>query len=174
MFVKPRTFLPLVAGSMLSLLFNAGCGASEADSKRELKGKINAEMKKFQGTWYSFAIEVNGKQQTIENREDLHIFSGNKWTQKVKGRVVEEGTFTLVERKPYWVNDFKYTFPKKQEGGHWLAIYRFDGNTVQWLGENTTNLPLTVKDEDYKKLPKVFETKKGDGYWFRTCKRLKD
>ena len=131
-----------------------------------------AEMKKFEGTWYSYAIEVDGKQQTVENRDDLFIFSWNKWTHKFKGRVVAEGTFTVKEHKPYKVIHSEYTAPEKQKGGHWIEIYRFDGDTLQWLGDNEGDLLKEVKDEDYKKLPKAFETRKGDNKFMRTVKRL--
>ena len=143
-----------------------GVGAGQAADTKD-------EAKKFAGDWYSFAVEVDGKQQAVENKEDLHSFSGSKWTHKVKGRVVEEGAFTVEARKPFWVIDFKYTSPKKAEGTHWIALYRFDGNTVQWIGSNSDPVP-TIGDADYKKLPKAFETKKEDGQFMRTLKRLKN
>jgi uncharacterized protein (TIGR03067 family) len=147
-----------------ALLIAVGAGQA-ADTK--------SEVQKFQGTWYSYAIEVNGSQQTGENRESLHIFSGNKWIQKLRGQIIAEGTFTVQEQKPYWVIDSLYTSPKKHAGAHWLAMYRFDGDTVQWIGTNRDPVP-TIGPADYQLLPKVFETKRGDGMFMRTSKRLKD
>jgi uncharacterized protein (TIGR03067 family) len=126
----------------------------------------------FEGTWHSQKVVVNGAQQAI--RIELHTFSGNKWTQTFRDRVIAEGTFTVHERKPYWVIDFEYTTPDNQKGKHWHAIYRFDGDTIQWLGENTPPRAPAFNDEEYKKLPKTFETKPGDGQLMRTVKRMKD
>ena len=74
----------MAAGAALFVfLFPAGLRGADDDAAK-------AEVKKFEGAWSSHAVVVNGNQQSI--RPDLHIFSGNKWTQKFKGRVVAEGT----------------------------------------------------------------------------------
>jgi uncharacterized protein (TIGR03067 family) len=127
---KPPAFFASATGAaLLVFLFSASSSGGDGDAAKD-------EMKKFEGVWYSYAIEVNGKQQTVENKDDLHFMWGNKWIQLFKGRVVAEGTFTVFERKPYWVIDSEYTAPENQKGKHWHAIYRFDGDTIQWLGEN--------------------------------------
>ena len=157
-------FASAIGTTLLALLLGAGVGPA-ADN--------TAEVNKFQGTWYSVSTELDGEQKTGITKDEQHIFSGNKWTRKVKDQVVSEATFTVKELKPYWVITLKYTVPEKKKDAHWLAIYRFDGDTLQWIGDNVALLN-EVKEEDYKKLPKAFETKKGDGNFMRTLRRLSD
>jgi uncharacterized protein (TIGR03067 family) len=161
----PAPFALAAGAAFFAFLFPVVSPGADEDAAK-------AEAKKFEGAWHSQTVVVNGAQQG--NRVDLYIFSGNKWTQTFKGRVVAEGTFTVHERKPYWVIDFEYTTPDNQKGKHWHAIYRFDGDTIQWLGENTPPRAPAFNDEAYKKLPKTFETKPGDGQFMRTVKRMKD
>lgn len=123
---------------------------------------VKTEMEKFQGTWYSIATERNGKQKSSEDKTALHVFTGKRWVQTEKGRVEAEGSFTVEERKPFWIVDFKYT-SKKDKGTHWIAIYRFEGDTLQWI----------ANEEDFEKLPKAFKTSKGDGLFMRTLKLSK-
>jgi uncharacterized protein (TIGR03067 family) len=148
----------------------------ELDRVKEARPAANSkdEEKKLEGTWYSHATEANGKQTSGENKEYLLIIAGNKCTTKVKGKVVGEDTFTLFERKPYWVIDFEQTAPENRKGKHWHAIYRIDGDTLQWIGENSDARAPAFTEEEYEKLPKAFQTKQGDGQWMRTMKRLKD
>lgn len=161
----PASFASAAGAAFFVFLFPVlSPGAGEDAAK--------AEAKKFEGAWHSQKVVVNGAQQSI--RIELHTFSGNKWTQTFRDRVVAEGAFTVHERKPYWVIDFEYTTPDHQKGKHWHAIYRFDGDTLQWVGENTPPRAPAFNDEEYKKLPKTFETKPGDGQLMRTVKRIKD
>lgn len=162
----PASFALAAGAALFACLLPAGSPGADDAAK--------AEVKKFEGVWYSHAVVVNGKQQSGESRADLHIFSGNRWTQKLNGQVVAEGTFTVHERKPYWVIDSEYTTPDNQKGKHWHAIYRFEGDTIQWLGENTPPRAPAFNEEEYKKLPKTFETKPGDGQFMRTVKPMKD
>lgn len=161
----PAPFASAAGAAFFAFFFPVVSPGADEDAAK-------AEAKKFEGAWHSRKVVVNGGDQSI--RAELHIFSGNKWSQKFKDRVVAEGTFTVHERKPYWVIDFEYTTPDSQKGKHWHAIYRFDGDTIQWLGENTPPRAPAFSDEEDKILPKTFETKLGDGRLMRIVKRTKD
>lgn len=153
------------SAALVVVLLPAGVSAADDDAAK-------AERKLFEGAWHTSELVVNGGQQSL--RIELHNFSGDKWTHKFRDQVLAEGTFTLHPRKPYGVIDFEYTSPENQKGKHWQAIYRFDGDTLQWMGENGPPRAPAFSEEEYKKLPQAFESKPRDGQIRRTLKRIKD
>lgn len=89
------------------------------------------DRKKLQGTWTGIAGEVEGDKTSAEEAGHLSFtITGNTYTVKSDGQIVETGTFTLdPTRKP---RSMDATLRGGDEAGKiYPAIYELMGDTLQ-------------------------------------------
>lgn len=134
---------------LLPLLLFVGC-AGQSASPRALDS--------LQGTWHSLSTESDGKQQSGEDNDDLHIITGNHCVVKFKGRTVGTSTIALAPgaRITFQMTGGQYT------GKTWEGIFQTEGDTLKWNGG--------WKDE-ITAVPSTFATMQGDHYFLRTVRR---
>lgn len=108
-------FVLLAAGGAL-------LGGGEAGEK---------DLKKIQGTWQFISQEMDGKARPKEDVAKLKItFTGDKWSVREDGKVVQAGTHKLdPSKKPAQV-DAKVT-EGEDKGSTMLGIYELKGNTLK-------------------------------------------
>jgi uncharacterized protein (TIGR03067 family) len=130
-------------------------GAQESASTKE--------QDKLQGVWYNVSAELDGKQQTGEDKSNLHIIKGDRVITEIGGEYVQESIFTLEPGEKF----DKITFQMMSgpdKGKTWVGIYQLDGEILKWCGS---------WKGDTGKLPSNFTTKEGDLYFLRVMKLSK-
>ena len=118
---------------------------------------------KLQGAWYNVSAESDGKQQTGEDKSNLHIITGNRVITEIDGSIYQESIFTLEPGEKFG----EITFHMKSgpdKGKTWVGIYELDGDVLKWCGS---------WEGENDKLPSDFPTNEGDHYFLRVMKPLK-
>jgi len=107
----------LVAGGTLH-----GGGGDEAGEK---------DLKKIQGTWKFVSQEMEGKPRPPEELAKLTItFSGDKWSVREAGKVVQGGTHKFdPSKKPAHVD--AVVTEGEDKGSKMLGIYELKGDTLR-------------------------------------------
>jgi uncharacterized protein (TIGR03067 family) len=149
------TSLAVLLGAALLLAMPAGSSADDAAAKKELD--------KLQGKWYSLSTVEGGKETSGEDKADLHLIKDNLVIAKKDGKEISQAEITVKPGKPFGKVTIKMT-KGDNKGKTWVGIYQVDGDSLKWCGcwEGENDLPTS------------FETKKGDKYFLREMKRLKD
>jgi uncharacterized protein (TIGR03067 family) len=144
----------LRALSLLPLLLMVACAERSTPP---------TELGKFQGTWYSVSTESDGKQQTGEDKADLHIIAGTHCVVRFGGSTVGESMITLEPGEKFGRITFHMT-AGQYKNMTWVGIYRADGDTLKWNGGWKTEVAT---------VPSMFATAPGDHYFLRTVRRAK-
>jgi RNA polymerase sigma factor (sigma-70 family) len=137
----------------------------KADDKKQEETKeaaVKAMQERLQGTWKCVVTHWNG----VKSEHDLtHTIKGNTWENKLDGRVVQSGTFKLVDldASPKQIDSLT-TFADAEVVGErkdktQRGIFMLDGDT----------LIMCVHDDER---PKVFITQAGDGCTVGQFKRI--
>jgi uncharacterized protein (TIGR03067 family) len=107
-------------------------------------------LKKIQGTWKFISQEMDGKERPAEDVAKLKItFSGDKWTVRDDGKVVQGGTHKFDPSKKPGQVDAKVT-EGEGKGETMLGIYELKGDTIR-----------VCFDPQGKERPTTFKTKAG-------------
>src|SRR5262249_33806645 len=112
---------------------------------------------RLQGTWKCVAMQYGG----VRSEPDLtHTIRGNTWETKLDGRVIQSGTFRLVDLDagPRQI-DSVITFAEPEvvgdrKGKTCEGIFMLDGDSLFMCASD---------DADKYPRPKVFFTQEGDG-----------
>ncbi len=147
-----RTFVVLGA-AWLWMSAIAGAQESVASEAQE----------KLQGIWYNVSAESDGKQQTGEDKSNLHIITGDRVITEIDGSVYQESAFTLEPGEKFGEITF-YMNSGPDKGKTWVGIYQLDDDVLKWCG--------SWKGEN-DKLPSDFTTREGDHYFLRVMKPVK-
>jgi uncharacterized protein (TIGR03067 family) len=84
---------------------------------------------RLQGTWRAARVQApGGKAKDVESGLTI-TFRGEKYAERVKGEVVEEGTFTLRPEKSPKQIDIRIG-TGKDKGKTQLGIYKLEGDTA--------------------------------------------
>lgn len=145
----------------LALLVTTLCAMSTIAGAQEPAS--SKEQEKLQGTWYNLSAELDGKQQTGEDKSNLHIIKGNRVITEVNGEYVQESIFTLEPGEKFGKITFQM-MSGPDKGKTWVGIYQLDGEILEWCGS---------WKGDTDKLPSDFTTKEGDLTFLRVMKLLK-
>lgn len=121
------------------------------------------DLEKFQGTWYSVATESDQRQQTGEDRGDLHVIEGSHCVVKFGGATVGESEITLEPGQPFGKITFVMTAGPSQ-GRTWIGIYEATADTLQWNGGWQGEVTA---------VPTRFATAEGDHYFLRRVGRVR-
>ena len=116
---------------------------------------------KFKGTWRIVAMEQDGEKapDDVVKKLDIQIiFEGNKYTEKIDGKVAEDGTFKAEAGKL----ELNIT-SGKDKGKKQLALYKFEGD----------RLVIALAPPGAEMRPESFTTKPGGGYGVHTLEREK-
>lgn len=138
----------------------APCGRADTLAQEPV---VQKELEKLQGTWYSLSTESDGKQQTGEDKTDLHIITGNTCVIKLNRRIVGGSTITVEPGERNGRITFHMT-AGQYKGKTWVGIYQADGDTLRWCGGWKGEIET---------LPSAFATKQGDHLFLRTLGRAK-
>ncbi len=138
---------------LLSLLALTACAGTQAER----------DLEKFQGTWYSLATESDGRQQTGEDRSDLHIIEGSHCVVQLGGATVGESEITLEPGQPFGRLTFQMT-AGPYKGRTWVGIYEATGDILKWNGGWQTEVTT---------VPSRFSTAEGDRYFLRRLRPLR-
>jgi uncharacterized protein (TIGR03067 family) len=145
-----RRLLPL---SVLALCFAVPAGA--ADPKDEA---VKKELKAFEGAWDGKSRLSDGKEEPAPPGGAQLIFSGEKYTIKLGGKVTETGTFSIDPSKKPKTIDLTPT-----EGGE-------KGKKEQGIYELTgDDLKIAVAFGSSER-PTDFSGKKSEVYTFKRAK----
>jgi RNA polymerase sigma factor (sigma-70 family) len=137
----------------------------EADDKKQEETKeaaVKAMQERLQGTWKCVFMQHNG----VKSEPDLiHTIKGNSWESKLDGRVVQSGTFKLVDldASPKQIDslttsaDAEVVGERKDKTNR--GIFMLDGDT----------LIMCVHDDER---PKGFITQADDGCTVAQFKRV--
>jgi uncharacterized protein (TIGR03067 family) len=89
------------------------------------------DLKKLQGTWQFISQEMDGKPRPAEQVAKVKItFTGDKWSVREDGKVVEGGTHKLdPTKKPAQVD--AVVTEGENKGSTMLGIYELKGNTMK-------------------------------------------
>jgi RNA polymerase sigma factor (sigma-70 family) len=167
--------LLVAAGCLGGIGAAAGLGrqqdsARKADSEaKQAEAKATAEkamQERLQGTWKCVSVHCGG----VKSEPDLtHTIKGNTWETKLDGRVVQSGTFKLVDldASPKQI-DSVITFAEaevvgERKGKTCEGIFLLDGDSL---------FVCASDDADKYPRPKVFFTQEGDGCCAGLFKRI--
>ena len=128
--------------------------AKQAEAK---EAAVKAIQERLQGTWKCVSMHSNG----VKSEPDLtHTIKGNTWENKLDGRVVQSGTFKLVDldASPKQI-DSVTTFAEVEAVGErkdrrCVGIFILDGDSL---------FVCVSDDADKYPRPTVFFTQEGDG-----------
>jgi uncharacterized protein (TIGR03067 family) len=137
----------------------------KADDKKQEETKeaaVKAMQERLQGTWKCVFMQHNG----VKSEPDLiHTIKGNSWESKLDGRVIQSGTFKLVDldTSPKQIDslttsaDAEVVGERKDKTNR--GIFMLDGDT----------LIMCVHDDER---PKAFITQADDGCTVAQFKRV--
>jgi len=148
------TSLTVLLGAALLLAMPAGSSADDDAAKKELD--------KLQGKWYSLSTQEDGV-TSGEDKEDLHLIEGKKVTATKNGKEISQAEIKIEPGKPFGKVTIRMT-GGGNKGKTWVGIYKVDGDILTWCG-------CWEGENDQ---PTEFKTKKGDKYFLRKMKKLKD
>jgi uncharacterized protein (TIGR03067 family) len=131
---------------------------------------VKKEMKKLEGTWTQVSVVVNGEKVPEDKAKALTLIldAAGKWSMKVDGKTVSEGTFKIDPSKKPKTADFLGT-DGDFKGKTTLDIYEFDGDTLRFCYV----LPEKDKERPTKERPSKFASEAGSGHILSSLKREK-
>jgi uncharacterized protein (TIGR03067 family) len=139
-----RAVLPIVTAVCLGLL-----GAAVA---QEEKGKPKG-LDQLKGTWTAVSLERGGEKLPEDMLKELNmqlLFAGDKYTERIKGEVNEEGTIKIdTSKKPATIDLNIRTGDDK--GKLQLGIFEVKGDTLR----------LCLAVPDGKERPTTFASPEG-------------
>jgi uncharacterized protein (TIGR03067 family) len=124
---------------------------------------VKKELEKFAGTWQGISAEEDGL-KAPEDRVKGHtyVFAGDRYTVRMNGKTIEEGTFRIdPSAKPKTI-DVRPTKPKSKV---MLGIYE--------IGEGDTIRACFTHPGSAATRPAEFSTTKGTGHTLQVIKRVK-
>jgi uncharacterized protein (TIGR03067 family) len=127
--------------------------------RADVKDDVQAELKKFTGTWKVVSVEVNGDKIPDEKREKARlIFDGEKVTFKDFGDDKEQKTTFKVDpsKKPATIDIEAPPGEKESVQG----IYKFEDGKLTICGSTTGTRPTEFKAADKKVVLLVLEKEK--------------
>jgi uncharacterized protein (TIGR03067 family) len=124
-------------------------------SARDLAAKKEAE--KLQGTWTRVSV-ANKATRIGASAGDTITYSGDTFTQKVNGTVIQAGTFKIDPTANPKHLDYFVT-QGKHKGIHYRSIYKIEGNLLH-----------VCTDDGTTKRPKEFS---GEAGFYRVVRRQK-
>jgi uncharacterized protein (TIGR03067 family) len=139
-----RAVLPIVTAVCLGMLWTAGA--------QEEKGKPK-DLDQLKGTWTAVSLESGGKKQPEEQLKELNmqlVFAGDKYAERIRGEVNEEGTIKIdTSKKPATIDLNIRTGDDK--GKLQLGIFEVKGDTLR----------LCLAVPDGKERPTTFASPEG-------------
>jgi uncharacterized protein (TIGR03067 family) len=153
----------VVLGQQADSAKEAGPEAKQGEAK---EARAKAVQERLQGTWKCVSMQYGG----VRSEPDLtHTIKGNTWETKMDGRVVQSGTFKLVnlDASPKQI-DSVITFADSEvvgdrKGKKCEGIFLLDGELLFMCASD---------DADKDPRPKVFFTQEGDGCHAVQLKRV--
>jgi uncharacterized protein (TIGR03067 family) len=124
---------------------------------------VKKELERFAGTWQGTSAEEDGV-KAPEDRVKGHtyVFAGDRYTVRMNGKTIEEGTFRIdPSAKPKAID----VHPTKPEAKVMLGIYE--------ISEDATIRACFTRPGSDATRPTEFSTTKGTGHTLQVIKRVK-